>query len=116
MKRSNGTYLAASAALIFGAACQNGAQPNGGSAPAAKGAPASGAKASATGDKSGMAAMEKPKGDQVQCLGIHECKGKSACHVAGGHACAGQNECKGKGWIMAPRAECDAKGGKVNQS
>ena len=51
--------------------------------------------------------------DTVQCLGIHECKGKSACHVAGGHACAGQNECKGKGWISVPRAECTARGGKV---
>ena len=51
--------------------------------------------------------------DTVQCLGIHECKGKSACHVAGGHACAGQNACKGKGWISVPRAECTARGGKV---
>jgi hypothetical protein len=49
----------------------------------------------------------------VQCLGIHECKGKSACHIAGGHTCAGQNSCKGKGWISVPRSECDAKGGKV---
>lgn len=51
--------------------------------------------------------------DTVHCLGIHECKGKSACHVAGGHACAGQNECKGKGWISVPRAECSSRAGKV---
>lgn len=60
-------------------------------------------------------AMTLPKatGDEVHCLGIHECKGKSACHVAGGHACAGQNECKGKGWIDVPRAECESRGGKI---
>jgi nitrous oxide reductase accessory protein NosL len=59
------------------------------------------------------AAAASGKSDLVQCLGIHECKGKSACHVAGGHACAGQNECKGKGWISVSRAECGARGGKV---
>ena len=36
--------------------------------------------------------IEKASAGKVHCLGIHECKGKSACHVAGGHACAGQNE------------------------
>jgi hypothetical protein len=62
------------------------------------------------------AELPKQTGDSVQCLGIHESKGKSACHVAGGHACAGQNECKGKGWISVPRAECAARGGKVLES
>lgn len=52
-------------------------------------------------------------GDSVNCLGINECKGQSACNVAGGHACAGQNECKGKGWIKASAADCTAKGGTV---
>ena len=60
-----------------------------------------------------MPALEQGK---VQCLGIHECKGKSACHVIGAHACAGQNECKGKGWIQVPAAECEAKGGKILDS
>ena len=82
---------ALSAAALFLAACQQKS-----SAPAPMGA----------------APVEK-SGDNVQCLGIHECKGKSACHVAGGHACAGQNECKGKGWISVPRAECTSRGGKV---
>jgi hypothetical protein len=85
---------ATSVAALFLAACQEKAsapQPN----------------AMPTVDKSG---------DKVQCLGIHECKGKSACHVAGGHACAGQNDCKGKGWISVPRAECAARGGKVLES
>jgi len=84
--------LAASIAALFLAACQEKA-----SAPLPlQAAPAASGKS-----------------DTVQCLGIHECKGKSACHVAGGHACAGQNECKGKGWISVPRAECASRGGKV---
>ena len=57
--------------------------------------------------------VDKASEGNVHCLGIHECKGKSACHVAGGHACAGQNECKGKGWIDVPRADCAARGGKI---
>jgi hypothetical protein len=66
-----------------------------------------------------METMEKARSATdatVPCLGIHECKGKSACHVAGGHACAGQNECKGKGWIQVSPAECEAKGGKILDS
>ena len=50
---------------------------------------------------------------KVKCMGINECKGQAACDVPNGHSCAGQNECKGKGWILAPRADCDAKGGTV---
>jgi hypothetical protein len=57
-----------------------------------------------------------PSGDKVHCLGVHECKGKSECHVAGGHACVGQNECKGKGWISLPKSECLKKGGTVLDS
>jgi hypothetical protein len=63
-----------------------------------------------------MPAPPAPNSGLVQCLGIHECKGKSACHVIGSHACAGQNSCKGKGWISVPAAECQAKGGKVLDS
>ncbi|MEN9577040.1 MAG: hypothetical protein RJA70_49 [Pseudomonadota bacterium] len=51
--------------------------------------------------------------EPVKCLGIHECKGKSACGVPDGHACAGQNDCKGKGWIKVSAEECAAKGGSV---
>ena len=51
--------------------------------------------------------------DEVKCMGIHECKGKSQCGVEGGHSCAGQNECKGKGWVKVSKAECNAKGGTV---
>lgn len=82
--------LAISVAALFVAACQ---QKSATEAPAMK--------------------IEKATGDNVHCLGIHECKGKSACHVVGSHSCAGQNDCKGKGWIDVPRAECSARGGKV---
>ncbi len=51
--------------------------------------------------------------DTVKCLGIHDCKGQSACNVEGGHACAGLNDCKGKGWIKVSKTECDEKGGTV---
>jgi hypothetical protein len=48
----------------------------------------------------------------VNCQGINECKGKSACHTAT-HACAGQNSCKGDGWIDVSPEECSTKGGKI---
>ena len=83
-----GTYLALGVAALFASACEKTPTPE-------------------------PASMPVPLPGQVQCLGIHECKGQSACHVAGGHACAGLNSCKGKGWIAVTRAECDAKGGKV---
>ena len=87
MKSSPRTSFAVSVAALFVAACSKGAEV-----------------ASAVPDDS------SPK---VKCLGVHECKGQSACGVPGGHACAGQNECKGKGWIETTGAECDAKGGKI---
>lgn len=49
----------------------------------------------------------------VKCLGVNECKGKSACGVPGKHGCHGENECKGKGWISLSKAECEKKGGTV---
>ena len=104
MNKAIGSCLAMSVAALFSGGCQK-ESAQGSSAPGA--APAA------------QTEMEKARsttGGTVPCLGIHECKGKSACHVAGGHACAGQNSCKGKGWIQVPRAECDAKGGKVLDS
>jgi hypothetical protein len=98
MRNSTGARLAVSVAALFVAACDKGAA---GTSPAAG---------------SGMPAPPAPNSGLVQCLGIHECKGKSACHVIGSHACAGQNSCKGKGWISVPTAECQAKGGKVLDS
>ena len=98
MNKAAGTYLALSVAAIFSSSCAK--KNESGAVPSAE-APVMGAK---------------PAAGEVQCLGIHECKGKSACHVAGGHACAGQNACKGKGWIHVPRAECESKGGKIIDS
>jgi hypothetical protein len=102
--RSVGNCLAMSVAALFSTGCEKGSTEGG-----AAGAGALGAEKAAA----PMMDMPSTSGGTVPCLGIHECKGKSACHVVGGHACAGQNTCKGKGWIQVPRAECDAKGGKV---
>lgn len=51
---------------------------------------------------------------KVKCLGVNDCKGQADCGSPdGSHSCAGQNECKGKGWVLVPRSDCDAKGGTV---
>jgi hypothetical protein len=50
---------------------------------------------------------------EVKCLGVNECKGKSACGVPGKHGCHGENECKHKGWIKLSKEECEKKGGTV---
>jgi hypothetical protein len=99
LNQTVGTCLALSVAALFVAGCDKGTSDDRGK-PGVSQAP-------------GMPAA--PTGDQVKCLGIHECKGQSACHVLGkdGHACAGQNACKGKGWISVTAKECTAKGGKV---
>ena len=104
MNNPLGTCLALSVAALF-ASCDKNESSSKGAGEASK----PGGEAATT----TMPALEQGK---VQCLGIHECKGKSACHVIGAHACAGQNECKGKGWIQVPAAECEAKGGKILDS
>jgi hypothetical protein len=107
MQNSSGACLAMSVAALFVGACNKGDG----------GASSSGANAPGAADTTkSMPAPPDPSSGNVQCLGIHECKGKSACHVIGSHACAGQNTCKGKGWISVPAAECQAKGGKVLDS
>jgi hypothetical protein len=110
MQNTTGARLAMTVATLFVAACeQKAAAPSAaaGAGDKAQVAPAGG---------SDMPAAPAPGSKEVQCLGIHECKGKSACHVVGSHACAGQNSCKGKGWISVPLSECQAKGGKVLDS
>lgn len=86
----NATSFAVTAAALFAAAC------GGSQAPAD--------------DASEQSAAVS---DSVKCLGIHECKGQSACGVPDGHSCAGQNDCKAKGWVKVSQAECDEKGGTV---
>jgi len=49
---------------------------------------------------------------KVKCEGVNGCKGKSACHTATS-GCQGQNTCKGKGYLMLPKAECDAAMAKM---
>lgn len=107
MNKTVETCLAMSVAALFAAACDKDGESAGGPAEAADPSQASGESTTA---------MPAPQEGKVQCLGIHDCKGKSACHVVGAHACAGQNECKGKGWIQAPAVECQAKGGKILDS
>lgn len=114
MQNTTCVSLAMSVAALFAAACDKGAPEAGGATTGAEGRE-NAADVPKSGATDMPAAPPAGSGD-VQCLGIHECKGKSACHVSGGHACAGQNECKGKGWISVPREECDAKGGKVISS
>ncbi len=122
MNKTVGTCLAMSVAAIFAAACDK----SGDAAPTrGSGEPGKDQKEGSNGELKAASAQDpggsdkampsdqKPAVGDVNCLGIHECKGKSACHVIGSHACAGQNACKGKGWITVPAAECQAKGGKV---
>ena len=49
---------------------------------------------------------------QVKCSGTNACKGMSECATAA-NACKGKNSCKSHGWMHMPKADCDAKGGKV---
>lgn len=49
------------------------------------------------------------------CVGVNECKGKSACGTAA-NACAGQNACKGKGFLEMTKADCDKAGGKFEEA
>jgi hypothetical protein len=105
MQNTNGAYLALGVAALFAAACERKAAD-----------PAAAGSAQPSETMKSMPAPPAPGSGNVQCQGIHECKGKSACHIIGSHACAGQNTCKGKGWINVPAAECQAKGGKVIES
>lgn len=91
--------VALAAATLFLASCNKGGEPT-----------------KAPGASPGDAA--KPPADlasdaKVNCFGINECSGQSACDVAGSHECGGQNSCRGKGWISVPKSECDSKGGKI---
>jgi hypothetical protein len=104
MQTNQSTRLAMSVAALFIAACKG---------TASEATPSAAPAGSAV---NGMPQPPAPNSGNVQCLGIHECKGKSACHVIGSHACAGQNTCKGKGWISVPTEECKTKGGKVLES
>lgn len=107
MSRSLATSLALSAAALFLSACGKEQPPTTTPGAAESAGSADGSAAGADGDGSDVAAVE------VKCLGINECSGESACDVAGSHDCGGQNSCKGKGWIVVPQSECDAKGGEI---
>jgi len=49
---------------------------------------------------------------KVNCMGVNNCKGMTACATAS-NSCKGMNSCKGQGWLPMTKKECDDKGGKV---
>jgi uncharacterized membrane protein len=51
---------------------------------------------------------------KVKCEGVNSCKGTSACSTAT-NACQGQNKCKGEGYLLLPKAECDAAKAKMKK-
>lgn len=59
-----------------------------------------------------MAAEGATAEAKVHCGGVNSCKGSSDCKTAH-NSCKGMNSCKGQGFLALPKAECDAKGGKV---
>ena len=99
--------LAVSVALLFSAGCEGSPPTEDTSAPPSPATAKAAAKTATPQMPSGL------KDGEVRCLGIHECKGQSQCHIKDGHACAGQNDCKGKGWIVVPAADCTTRGGKA---
>lgn len=52
---------------------------------------------------------------KVKCEGVNACKGKSACATAK-NSCAGQNACKGTGYVLLPKAECEAAKADMKKS
>ncbi|MCX4245964.1 hypothetical protein [Paraliomyxa miuraensis] len=108
MRKELQATFASTAAALFLVGC--GKEPPATTPPGGAGAPV--AQPSAEGADGLGSADDAPGSDaEVECLGINECAGKSACGVAGSHECGGQNECKGKGWILAPASDCERNGG-----
>lgn len=108
MNKTLSTSFAMSVAALVASGCEKSPEPKADMDPAAatqKAETPTGMDESPT-DKSGAPT------DKVKCLGVNECKGKSACHTES-HKCAGMNACKGKGWIEVPESECEDKGGKM---
>lgn len=99
MKKNLASTFALSAAALFLGAC--------GKEQAPTTAPDGAAKAAATSDAKAPA---DPNAKQ-RCYAVNECKGQTACDVAGKWDCGGNNDCCGKGWLYITKAECDAKGG-----
>ena len=58
--------------------------------------------------------VPRAQASDVECWGINECKGTTACSTAL-NACTAQNECKGKGYNFVPEKECYARGGELLQ-
>lgn len=58
--------------------------------------------------------VPQAQASDVECWGINECKGTTACATAL-NACTAQNECKGKGYGFVSEKECYARGGELLQ-
>ncbi len=114
----NGALIAIAAGSLFAAACKKAEEKK--MAPAGEMKPADN-MAKPEGDMAKPeGAMVKPAGDmkadektaKVHCMGVNECKGKSACKTEA-NACAGQNGCGKKGFVEITEEECKTKGGTV---
>lgn len=108
MSKSVSTTFAVTAAALFLAGCGK-SQPSP-TPPGGAGSPTAPAGGTATAEGTSDDEAAVP---EVKCFGINECSGQGGCEVAGSHDCGGQNSCRGKGWILVPQSDCDAKGGKV---
>jgi len=53
---------------------------------------------------------KEPAEGEIACWGINSCKGTTECATAF-NACKGQNDCRGRGYLYATPAECQAQGG-----
>lgn len=50
--------------------------------------------------------------NDVRCMGVNACKGKSTCKTANS-SCKGHNSCKGQGFVMVSEEVCGQLGGEV---
>ncbi|MEM7156380.1 MAG: hypothetical protein AAF799_26240 [Myxococcota bacterium] len=108
MSKNLASTFALSAAALFLSACSKDPAPT--TNPDAAAPPAATDADAAAGD---AVADAEDGAAEVKCFGVNECKGESACDVAGSHECGGQNDCKGKGWILISQADCEGKGGEI---
>ena len=63
---------------------------------------------------------KKMMAEVTRCYNVNKCKGFSKCAGAGhscagvGQSCGGRNACKGQGFLVMPRASCEAlEGGSL---
>lgn len=57
-----------------------------------------------------LAPISASAADDVRCMGVNACKGKSTCKTANS-SCKGHNSCKGQGFVMVSEEVCEQLGG-----